>query len=101
MTCIPAFATPNSSFGITFDQGSQDILKRLVSSAKKSGKGTKIVLSIGTIISSFRYVHLLTLANRRWVGGKPVVLRNHEQLFQSNEICQRSRERSTYLWLRW
>ncbi|KIP06174.1 glycoside hydrolase family 18 protein [Phlebiopsis gigantea 11061_1 CR5-6] len=42
-----AFATPNSSSGISYDSGSTSILKRLVSAAKSSGKGTKIVLSIG------------------------------------------------------
>lgn len=42
-----AFATPNSSSGIDWDDGSTSILKRLVKSAGDSGKGTKIVLSIG------------------------------------------------------
>ncbi|KAJ7072791.1 glycoside hydrolase family 18 protein [Mycena amicta] len=42
-----AFATPNSSSTLTWDSGSQDILKRLVSSARASGAGTKIVLSVG------------------------------------------------------
>ncbi|KAF7315065.1 Glycoside hydrolase family 18 protein [Mycena indigotica] len=42
-----AFAIPNSSSTLTWDSGSQAILKRLVSSAKASGAGTKIVLSVG------------------------------------------------------
>ncbi|KAF9458111.1 glycoside hydrolase family 18 protein [Collybia nuda] len=42
-----AFAIPNSSSGLTWDSGSQAILKRLVTSAHNSGKGTKIVLSVG------------------------------------------------------
>ncbi|KAJ7198588.1 glycoside hydrolase family 18 protein [Mycena pura] len=42
-----AFAVPNSSSTLTWDSGSQAILQRLVTSAKNSGKGTKIVLSVG------------------------------------------------------
>ncbi|PBK85665.1 glycoside hydrolase family 18 protein [Armillaria gallica] len=42
-----AFATPNSSSGLAWDSGSQSILQRLVTSARNSGKGTKIVLSVG------------------------------------------------------
>ncbi|KAJ7169103.1 glycoside hydrolase [Mycena crocata] len=42
-----AFAVPNSSSTLTWDSGSQAILKRLVASAKSSGRGTKIVLSVG------------------------------------------------------
>ncbi|KAJ7125147.1 glycoside hydrolase family 18 protein [Mycena epipterygia] len=42
-----AFAIPNSSFTLTWDSPTKAILKRLVSSAKKSGRGTKIVLSVG------------------------------------------------------
>ncbi|KAJ6491819.1 glycoside hydrolase superfamily [Mycena vitilis] len=42
-----AFAIPNSSSTLTWDDGSQAILKRLVTSAKNSGKGTKVVLSVG------------------------------------------------------
>ncbi|KAJ7287158.1 glycoside hydrolase [Mycena rebaudengoi] len=42
-----AFAIPNSSSTLTWDAGSQAILKRLVASARASGKGTKIVLSVG------------------------------------------------------
>ncbi|KAF7351122.1 Glycoside hydrolase family 18 protein [Mycena sanguinolenta] len=42
-----AFAVPNSSSTLTWDDGSQDSLQRLVSSARSSGQGTKIVLSVG------------------------------------------------------
>ncbi|KAJ7647732.1 glycoside hydrolase [Roridomyces roridus] len=42
-----AFAVPNSSNTLTWDDGSQAILQRLVTSAKNSGAGTKIVLSVG------------------------------------------------------
>ncbi|KAJ7782639.1 glycoside hydrolase family 18 protein [Mycena metata] len=42
-----AFAIPNSSSTLTWDSSTQALLKRLVASAKQSGKGTKIVLSVG------------------------------------------------------
>ncbi|KAJ7772104.1 glycoside hydrolase family 18 protein [Mycena maculata] len=42
-----AFAIPNSSSALTWDASYQSLLKRLVANAKKSGKGTKIVLSVG------------------------------------------------------
>ncbi|KAJ7030057.1 glycoside hydrolase family 18 protein [Mycena alexandri] len=42
-----AFAIPNSSSTLTWDSSTQAMLKRLVASAKQSGKGTKIVLSVG------------------------------------------------------
>ncbi|RDB17716.1 Oviduct-specific glycoprotein [Hypsizygus marmoreus] len=42
-----AFATPSSSSGINFGSGSQAILKRLATAAHNSGKGTKVVLSVG------------------------------------------------------
>ncbi|KAL4245784.1 glycosyl hydrolase 18 family protein [Abortiporus biennis] len=44
-----AFATPNSSNTLSWDDGSTStsILKRLVAAARNSGHGTKIVLSIG------------------------------------------------------
>ena len=44
---LAAFATPNSSNGLSWDDGATSILQRLVKSARNSGKGTKIVLSIG------------------------------------------------------
>ncbi|KAG7443203.1 glycoside hydrolase family 18 protein [Guyanagaster necrorhizus] len=50
-----AFATPNSSSGLTWDSGSQAILQRLVTSARNSGKGTKIVLSVGGWGGSYWY----------------------------------------------
>ena len=45
----PAFATPNSSSGLSWDSGSQAIFKRLADSARSSGYGTKVVLSIGKV----------------------------------------------------
>ncbi|KAF8178643.1 glycoside hydrolase family 18 protein [Mycena galopus ATCC 62051] len=42
-----AFAVPNASSTLTWDDGSQAALQRLVSSASSSGQGTKIVLSVG------------------------------------------------------
>ncbi|KAJ7099548.1 glycoside hydrolase superfamily [Mycena belliarum] len=42
-----AFVIPASPTSLTWDSETQSMLKRLVSSAKKSGKGTKIVLSVG------------------------------------------------------
>ena len=38
---------PSANLGITFDEGSPDILRRLVAAKNASGKGTKIVLSVG------------------------------------------------------
>lgn len=46
---LSAFATPNSSSGIAWDDGSQSILQRLIKSARNSGHGTKVVLSIGKL----------------------------------------------------
>ncbi|KAJ7496882.1 glycoside hydrolase [Mycena latifolia] len=51
-----AFAVPNSSSTLTWDDGSQAVLQRLVASAKSSGHGTKIVLSVGGWGGSF-YFH--------------------------------------------
>lgn len=42
-----AFATPSSSAGLAWDDGGQAILQRLVTSAKNSGHGTKVALSVG------------------------------------------------------
>ncbi|KAF6750408.1 glycoside hydrolase superfamily [Ephemerocybe angulata] len=42
-----AFAMPNSSSGLTWEGSDKDVLRRLVTSARKSGKGTKIALSVG------------------------------------------------------
>ncbi|KAF8628575.1 hypothetical protein AX17_005971 [Amanita inopinata Kibby_2008] len=42
-----AFATPNSSNCLDWDEGSVEALKRLVSCARGSGYDTKIVLSVG------------------------------------------------------
>ncbi|TFK71554.1 glycoside hydrolase family 18 protein [Pluteus cervinus] len=42
-----AFAMPNSANGLDWDNNGTSILKRLVTSARNSGRGTKIVLSVG------------------------------------------------------
>jgi len=47
---ILAFAIPNGTAGINWDDGSQNTLKNLVSSARKSGHETKIVLSVGNVV---------------------------------------------------
>lgn len=44
---FPAFVTPSSSNTITWSGGSQAILKRLVTSVKDSGHGTKVCLAVG------------------------------------------------------
>ncbi|GJE87344.1 glycoside hydrolase family 18 protein [Phanerochaete sordida] len=60
-----AFATPNSSSGISWDDGSTAILKRLVAAAKNSGKGTKIVLSIGGWGGSYWFSQAMSSAANR------------------------------------
>ncbi|KAJ7169102.1 glycoside hydrolase superfamily [Mycena crocata] len=42
-----AFAIPNLSGNLSWDADTQSFLRRLVASAKKSGRGTKVVLSVG------------------------------------------------------
>ncbi|TFK94886.1 glycoside hydrolase family 18 protein [Polyporus arcularius HHB13444] len=60
-----AFATPNSSSGISWDSGSTSTLKTLVSSAHNSGHGTKVVLSIGGWGGSYWFSQAVsTSANR-------------------------------------
>lgn len=55
-----AFATPNSSSTLSWDSSSStSLLKRLVSAANSSGKGTRVALSVGGWGGStwFRYAH--------------------------------------------
>ena len=80
-----AFATPNSSSGISYDSGSTSILKRLVSAAKSSGKGTKIVLSIGEARSVLLLMASLILLFR-WLGRMLLVLPDDEQFLQQNHF---------------
>ncbi|KAF8589507.1 glycoside hydrolase family 18 protein [Ramaria rubella] len=60
-----AFATPNSSSGLSWDDGGQAILKRLVSSAKNSGHGTKVALSIGGWGGSTYFSHAVSSSTNR------------------------------------
>lgn len=47
LTSAEAFVTPTEACTIKWDDDGMPALKRLVSSARKSGHGTKIVLSVG------------------------------------------------------
>ncbi|KAF8970627.1 glycoside hydrolase superfamily [Flammula alnicola] len=60
-----AFVTPNGTAGINWDDGSQDTLKKLVSSARNSGSGTKIVLSVGGWGGSHWYSQAMSTATNR------------------------------------
>ncbi|KAL4266563.1 glycosyl hydrolase 18 family protein [Pleurotus pulmonarius] len=60
-----AFVVPNSSAKISWDSGSQDTLRSLVSSARKSGKGTKIVLSIGGWAGSYWFSNSMSNNDNR------------------------------------
>ncbi|KAF7428523.1 hypothetical protein PC9H_007747 [Pleurotus ostreatus] len=60
-----AFVVPNSSSTISWDSGSQDTLRTLVSSARKSGKGTKIVLSIGGWAGSYWFSNSMSNNDNR------------------------------------
>ncbi|KAF8994877.1 glycoside hydrolase superfamily [Cyathus striatus] len=60
-----AFATPNSSSTLSWDSGSQSILQRLVSSARSSGKGTKIVLSVGGWGGSYWFSQSVSSSSNR------------------------------------
>ncbi|TFY53141.1 hypothetical protein EVJ58_g9619 [Rhodofomes roseus] len=60
-----AFATPNSSNKIDWDDGSTDTLKSLVSAAHGSGHGTKVVLSIGGWSGSTHFSQVMKPANRK------------------------------------
>ncbi|KAF8890746.1 glycoside hydrolase family 18 protein [Infundibulicybe gibba] len=65
-----AFAVPTSACTLRWDTGSQDTLKELVLGARKSGKGTKIVLSVGGWGGSYWWSHAVsTTANRSKMVG--------------------------------
>ncbi|THH29871.1 hypothetical protein EUX98_g4306 [Antrodiella citrinella] len=59
-----AFATANSSNGLSWDDGATSILQRLVTSARNSGHGTKIVLSIGGWDGSYWFSQVMSSGNR-------------------------------------
>jgi len=61
---FPAFATPNSSNGVSWDSGSTSTLKSLVSAAHSSGHDTKVVLSIGGWSGSQYFSQAMKPANR-------------------------------------
>ncbi|KAF8181050.1 glycoside hydrolase family 18 protein [Pholiota molesta] len=60
-----AFVTPNGVAGISWDSGSQDTLKKLVSSARSSGSATKIVLSVGGWSGSHWYSQAMSTSTNR------------------------------------
>ncbi|KAF5376626.1 hypothetical protein D9615_007898 [Tricholomella constricta] len=60
-----AFATPNASSTLNWDDGSQDTLRKLVFSARQSGKGTKIVLSVGGWGGSYWFSNAVINATNR------------------------------------
>ncbi|KAJ3536913.1 hypothetical protein NMY22_g5822 [Coprinellus aureogranulatus] len=60
-----AFAMPNSNSGLTWEGSDKDVLRRLVTSAKKSGKGTKIVLSVGGWGGCYWFSQAVSTANNR------------------------------------
>ncbi|KAF9484200.1 glycoside hydrolase family 18 protein [Pholiota conissans] len=60
-----AFVTPNGVAGISWDDGSQDTLKKLVSSAHGSGSATKIVLSVGGWGGSHWYSQAMSTSTNR------------------------------------
>ncbi|KAG5645132.1 hypothetical protein DXG03_006849 [Asterophora parasitica] len=62
-----AFATPNASSGLNWDEGSEDTLRTLVSAARQSRKGTKIVLSVGNIHLTFYFA--INVADLGVIGG--------------------------------
>ncbi|GLB44487.1 putative glyco_18 [Lyophyllum shimeji] len=60
-----AFVAPNASSTLKWPRGGQDTLRRLVFAARKSGKGTKIVLSVGGWGGSYWFSNAVkTQANR-------------------------------------
>ncbi|KAF8900154.1 glycoside hydrolase family 18 protein [Gymnopilus junonius] len=60
-----AFVTPNGTAGINWDEGSQETLKKLVSGARNSGQGTKIVLSVGGWSGSHWYSQAMSTERNR------------------------------------
>lgn len=75
---LTAFATPNSSNGLSWDDGATSILQRLVKSARNSGKGTKIVLSIGMFSMKYWWTSSTHVYSTRRLGRQLLVLPSDE-----------------------
>ncbi|RDB17715.1 Chitinase A1 [Hypsizygus marmoreus] len=60
-----AFATPNASATLSWEGGAQDTLRKLISSARQSGKGTKIVLSVGGWGGSYWFSQVVSSSANR------------------------------------
>ncbi|KAF7315066.1 Glycoside hydrolase family 18 protein [Mycena indigotica] len=66
-----AFGAPSTSGGVVLGYETQSMLRRLVPSARKSGKGTKIVLSIGgwTDSGPFHQMAASSSSRSKFVSG--------------------------------
>ncbi|KIY68919.1 glycoside hydrolase family 18 protein [Cylindrobasidium torrendii FP15055 ss-10] len=75
-----AFAMPNQSSGLDWDSGGQDVLNRLVSSARNSGQGTKVVLSVGGWGGSYWFSNAVTNKTNRttFVQAMADAINNHD-----------------------
>ncbi|KAF8658413.1 hypothetical protein AX16_001965 [Volvariella volvacea WC 439] len=60
-----AFVMPTASGGIEWDYDGQSVLRRLVTSARNSGKGSKVVLSIGGWGGSYHFSSAVSTAAKR------------------------------------
>jgi chitinase len=85
--CYPAFAIPTSSSGITYNSS---LLQRLVTAARNSGKGTKVVLSIGNHLGT-DYMRLNSFIDRR--VGRVSIFQPECYLLSSFDLRQRLQER--------
>jgi hypothetical protein len=81
-----AFAIPDTSGALIWDSDAQAFLKRLVASAKKSGKGTKIVLSVGPLHFFFAFFSFPTDPHIRWLDGKRRISPNCGQFFDTQQV---------------
>ncbi|KAF8181046.1 glycoside hydrolase family 18 protein [Pholiota molesta] len=60
-----AFASPTSSSGLSFNSGAASLLKRLVTGARASAHGTRVVLSIGGWGGCYYYSQAVSTAANR------------------------------------